>query len=108
MTFSGKTGGRTVPISDSAVVLFKRLSKDKLPAAPMFSMDDGEPWKHSTWWAEAVRDAAERAEPPKGVSLYVSRHSFITEALRGGMATLDVARLTGTSLQMIQRALMMY
>jgi integrase len=91
-----------VPISDAAVALFKKLSADKLPNAFMLTMDDGEPWKHSTWWAEAVREAAERAELPKGVSLYVLRHSWITEALRSGMATLDVARLTGTSLQMIQ------
>lgn len=108
----GKTGGRSVPVSDTACALFKRLSKDKLPAAYMLTMDDGEPWTHSTWWADAIREAAaaarvpgregKAAELPAGVVLYTLRHSWITEALRGGMATLDVARLTGTSLQMIQ------
>jgi integrase len=102
ISFGGKTGGRSVPVSDAAVTLFKRLAKDKLPAAYLLTMDDGEPWKHSAWWAEAVRDAATEAKLQKGVSLYVLRHSWITEALRGGMSTLDVARLTGTSLQMIQ------
>jgi integrase len=30
------------------------------------------------------------------------RHAFISEALSAGLTTLDVAKLTGTSLQMIQ------
>lgn len=104
----GKTGGRAVPVSDAAAALFKKLSKDKLPTAHMLTMEDGEPWKYSTWWAEEIRGAAERArlakgeKLPSGIVLYTLRHSWITEALRGGMATLDVARLSGTSLQMIQ------
>lgn len=100
-TFRGKTGTRTVPLSPAATALFKRLAKDKLPAAPMFTRDDGSPWQHSDW-DEPLREAAEAAKLPQGVVLYTLRHSFITEALRGGMATLDVARLTGTSLPMIQ------
>jgi integrase len=100
-TFKGKTGSRTVPLSPAATVLFKRLAKDKLPGAPMFTRDDGKAWQHSDW-DELLRVAADAAKLPQGVVLYTLRHSFITEALRGGMATLDVARLTGTSLPMIQ------
>jgi integrase len=37
------------------------------------------------------------------VCLYTLRHSFITQALSDGLTTLDVARLTGTSLAMIDR-----
>ena len=101
VTFKGKTGARTVPISPVALVLFKRLAKGKLPRAPMLTRDDKKPWGHSDW-DELLRDAASTAKLPRGVVLYTMRHSFITEALRGGMATLDVARLTGTSLPMIQ------
>jgi len=100
-TFKGKTGTRTVPLSPAALVLFKRLGKGKLPGAPMFTRDDDGAWQHSDW-DELLRNAADAAKLPKGVVLYTMRHSFITEALRGGMATLDVARLTGTSLPMIQ------
>jgi integrase len=102
VTFRGKTGTRSVPLAPAAVELFKRLAKGKLPAAFMLTMDDGQPWKYPTWWAEAIREAAQRAELPKGVVLYTLRHSWITEALRAGMSTLDVARLTGTSLPMIE------
>jgi integrase len=108
----GKTGGRSVPVSDAADALFTRLSKDKLPAAFLLTQDNGEPWVHHAEWAHAIRAAAEsahvpdreeqKAKLPRGVVLYTLRHSWITEALRGGMSTLDVARLTGTSLQMIQ------
>jgi integrase len=96
VTFTGKTGTRVVPLSPAALKFFKRLCKSKLPSAPLL------PWDHSADWAWEIRDAAKRAELPAGVVLYTLRHSFITEALRGGMSTLDVARLTGTSLQMIQ------
>ncbi len=38
-----------------------------------------------------------------GVCLYTLRHSFITQSLMDGMTTLDVARISGTSLGMIER-----
>jgi len=100
--FKGKTGARTVPLSPAATKFFKRLAKGKLPNAPLLVREDGEPWKQTVIWSREIRAAAKRAELPAGVVLYTLRHSFITEALRAGMATLDVARITGTSLAMIQ------
>jgi len=102
MTFIGKTGSRTVPLSPAAVELFKRLAKSKLPTANLLTRDDGHPWAHSDW-DELVRDAAARAELPTGCCLYVLRHSFVTQAITDGMTTLDVARLVGTSVMMIER-----
>jgi integrase len=102
MTFRGKTGTRTVPLSPAAVSLFKRLSRGKLPAARLLVRDDGKPWAHSDW-DELVRAAAAAAKLPKGTCLYTLRHSFITAAITGGMTTLDVARLVGTSVMMIEK-----
>lgn len=102
MTFIGKTGSRTVPLSDAAVALFKRMSESKLPNANLFVRDDGKPWAHSDW-DELVRDAATSAGLPKGTHLYALRHSFITQAISDGLNTLDVARIVGTSLTMIER-----
>lgn len=96
ITFTGKTGSRTVPLSPAALKLFKRLCKGKLPTVRLL------PWDHSGQWSREIRAAAKRAGLPSNVVLYTLRHSFITESLRGGMPTLDVARLTGTSLQMIE------
>jgi len=102
MTFIGKTGSRTVPISAPAAALFKRLAQSKLPAALLFTRDDGKPWAHSDW-DKILREAANRAGLPAGTCLYTLRHSFITAAITEGMATLDVARLVGTSITMIDK-----
>ncbi|HWJ36388.1 MAG TPA: site-specific integrase [Steroidobacteraceae bacterium] len=102
MTFTGKTGSRTVPLSPNAGKLFTRLSKGKGPDDHLFTRDDGQPWAHSDW-DELVRDTATAAKLPAGVCLYTFRHSWITSALLGGLATLDVARLTGTSVMMIEK-----
>jgi integrase len=102
MTFIGKTGRRDVPLSPAAQALFERLSCSKLPAASLFVRDDGRRWAHSDW-DELIAEASQLARLPDGVCLYTLRHSFITEAITGGMSTLDVARLAGTSLQMIEK-----
>jgi integrase len=105
MRFIGKTDSRDVPLSPAAATLFTRLAKGKQPTDHLFVRDDGTPWPASEW-TELVREAAKAAELPSdpntGVCLYTLRHSFITATLLGGMPTLEVARLTGTSLQMIE------
>jgi integrase len=103
MQFTGKTGTRIVPLSPAACALFARLAESKLPGAHLLTRDDGKPWSHSDW-DELVREAAAKAELPAGVCLYTLRHSFITTALTSGMTTLDVARLVGTSIMMIEKA----
>ena len=102
MTFNGKTGKRRVPLSPAALKLFKRLAKSKLPSAHLFTADDGKPWTHCGWTVP-VREAAARANLPKGTVLYTLRHSWITETLLAGMATLEVSKLSGTSLLMIEK-----
>jgi integrase len=101
-SFKGKTGARTVPLSPDAVALFTRLSKGKGHDDLLLVRDDGLRWAHSDW-DELVRDAATAAKLPAGVCLYTLRHSWITTALTKGMTTLDVARLTGTSVMMIEK-----
>lgn len=101
MKYVGKTGTRVVPLSPSAHEFFRKIAKGKLPSAFLLTRDDGEPWNRADWH-QPVRAAADKAKLPKGVVLYTLRHSWITESLRSGMPTLDVARLTGTSLPMIE------
>jgi integrase len=102
LTVTGKTGTRTIPLAPASIELFARLARDKLPAAYLLTRADGEPWSHSDW-DEDVRAAAARAELPQGTCLYALRHSFITQALLDGMTTLEVARIVGTSLTMIEK-----
>ena len=49
-----------------------------------------------------MRAAAEKAGL-NGVCLYALRHSFITQRLMAGMSALEVARITGTFLAMIEK-----
>jgi integrase len=97
-----KTGTRPVPLGTSGIALFERLSKSKTPLAYLFERKPGLRWTHSSW-DHLVRKAAEDAELPEGVCLYTLRHSFITEAISGGLTTLDVCRMVGTSLQMVEK-----
>ena len=102
VTFAAKQAIRTVPLPNAAVALFDRLARGKLPSDFLFTRDNGKPWAHSDW-DELVRAAAARAGLPAGVCLYTMRHSWITQSLMDGMSTLEVARISGTSLAMIER-----
>lgn len=99
--FKTKNHERVIPLSPASKDLFDRLAKDKLPAAPMFT-NAGKAWSSSDW-AERVRNAATDAGMPDGVVLYTLRHCWITDAIVGGMDLLTVAKLTGTSLSMIEK-----
>jgi len=99
--FTGKTGSRTVPLSDEAIALLNRVAKGKTSDAPLLS-NNGKPWQRHRW-DKGIRAAAADAKLPTGTVAYTLRHSWITEALMGGMSTLEVARLTGTSLAMIEK-----
>ena len=91
---------REVPLRAlGAEALIKRLCKDKLAAAPLFTRDDGRQWAHSDWDG-LVRNARDGAHL-KALTAYDLRHTFISEALIGGVDPLTVARIVGTSLGMI-------
>jgi integrase len=129
MTFIGKTRlkvePRTVPISPAAVALFKRLAKGKKPDELLFMRDESmmgacycdvetrrfrglakieEPTRWLSYdWGPMVKQAVTAADLPLTTTHYTLRHSWISAALGSGMSTLDVARLTGTSLLMIEK-----
>lgn len=102
MTFIGKTGARTVPLSPEAVRHFRCLTAGRNPDEHVFVTASGSRW-HSDLWDKMIVEAARLAGLPKGVCMYTLRHSFITEALLGGMPTLEVARLVGTSVMQIEK-----
>jgi integrase len=129
MTFIGKTRlkvePRTVPISGEAVTLFKGVAEGKKPDDLLFMRDESimgaqycdvatrqycgfakidRPVRWRSYdWGDMVRAAVSVADLPAKTVLYTLRHSWITTALTSGMSTLDVARLVGTSLLMIEK-----
>jgi len=51
---------------------------------------------------ELMREAAKKARLPAGTVFYTMRHTHIANALTGGVAIHQVAKLCGTSVRMIE------
>lgn len=94
--------GRVIALSPGALALLRAEAKDKLPGAPLVAYTDGGQW-HKDRWKHPITKAAARAKLPAETCAYTLRHSVITDMLTGGMDSLTVARMAGTSLAMIEK-----
>ncbi len=94
--------GRVIALSPDASNLLREQGKGKLPRAPLVAYTDGSHW-HEERWKQPIKKAAAAAKLPVGVCAYTLRHSVITDMLAGGMDSLTVARIAGTSLAMIEK-----
>ena len=103
---------RYTVLGQDGVSFFRRLCRDKLPAARIFYRDNGRPWTYQTW-GESMRAAVAayhakclpKNRLPAGASAYSFRHSRISELLQiHGIDPLTVAVQTGTSLHQIEKA----
>jgi integrase len=102
LTLRGKTGERTVAISTAAYEFFTEMSQSKTPSAPLLTTNYGQAWNKDSW-KKPFREAAAKANLPAGVVLYSLRHTAISEMIMGGMDAFMVAKLTGTSVAMIEK-----
>jgi integrase len=102
LTFRGKTDVRTVAISTAALEFFTEASKNKTPAAPLLTTSFGQAWNKDSW-KKPFKDAVTLAKLPNTVVLYSLRHTAISEMIMGGMDSFIVAKLTGTSVAMIEK-----
>jgi integrase len=101
LTLRGKTGERTVAISTAAAAFFAEIGKDKIGAAPMLVNSFGQRWNKDSW-KKVFKDAATAAKLPTAVVMYSLRHTAISEMVLAGMDSFIVAKLTGTSVAMIE------
>lgn len=100
---SDKAGkGRTVTLPPEISGIFIESAKDKLPSAPLFARADGEAWIKDKWGCP-MRAAVEAASLPNGATLYTLRHSLITDLVQAGVDLATVAKISGTSVLMIQK-----
>jgi integrase len=102
LTLRGKTGARTVAISTAAANFFTEAIQDKTPAAPLLATSYKQAWNKDSW-KKPFRDAVTSAKLPEDVVLYSLRHTAISEMIMGGMDAFWVAKLTGTSVAMIEK-----
>jgi integrase len=95
---------REVPLRPlrGAESLVKRLCRNKTPLAPIWTRDDGKKWGHSDW-DHLVRTARTKAKLDQEITAYSLRVAWITDAINGGADLLTVARITGTSVGMIDQ-----
>jgi integrase len=99
---TGKTEPRIVPLSREALAHFKECARGKLPSAWLIARADGSQWKKEAWRDE-VKAAAKKAKLPRATVAYTLRHSLITELVTRGFDMFTVAKISGTSVRMIEK-----
>lgn len=95
-------GGRKLILPVDTAKLFKNLVRSKLPAAPIFSTADGQPWNKDIW-KKPIKEGVLAAGLPPGATAYTLRHSTITDLVTEGLDLLTVAQVSGTSVKMIEQ-----
>lgn len=98
----GKTGGRDLPLTSDAFAHFKACAKNKLPAAWLVARADGRQWDRFEW-RDQIKEAAKAAKLPADTCAYTLRHSTITDLVTGGLDIFTVAKISGTSVAMIEK-----
>jgi integrase len=93
---------RKIPLPSTATAFLREHAKGKTPRARLFPRADGKRLTKDDWKAP-MRDAVRKAKLPRETVLYSVRHGVITDAITAGADVLTVARIAGTSLQMIQK-----
>lgn len=99
---SGKTGRRVITLSTAAAKFFVLHTKQRDRTEKMFLDEWGHAWNKDSW-KEQFRESAVAAELPADYVLYSLRHTRISEMLIGGMSTVLVALLAGTSVEMLEK-----
>ncbi|WP_157646829.1 tyrosine-type recombinase/integrase [Burkholderia ubonensis] len=101
LALDGKTGKRIIPLSTKAREFFGAQVTDRIGNAPLLVRADNERWTAPAW-GRMFREVREKAKLPDAV-LYSMRHTYISESISQGMNVYEVATLTGTSVDIIQR-----
>lgn len=102
LALDGKTGYRIVSLSSSAIQFFKEQTKNKIADAPIFSTEYGLRWNKDSW-KKPVKEAAKAAKLPPTIVMYSLRHTAISEMIANGIDSFEVARMAGTSTEMIDK-----
>lgn len=98
----GKTGERSVFLSQDAVAYLKTQAKNKLPGAYLFTQANGKPWD-SNVQGMAMKALRKRANLPANTTFYSLRHYHISMQLNQGLPVLFIAQNNGTSVRMIEQ-----
>jgi len=98
----GKTGSRPFPLTNTTKAFFIEMAKSKLPDAPLLTRNGVDPWGHGDQ-SKLMRETVTKAELANSVVFYTLRHSFIADVIDKNMNVFDIAKITGTSIDMIEK-----
>ncbi|ALP61589.1 tyrosine-type recombinase/integrase [Paraburkholderia caribensis] len=102
LTLDGKTGHRVVSLSTRAIEFFEHATRDKIGNAPIFTNEFGQRWTKDLW-KKPFKAAVTAAGLPPTVVMYSLRHTAISEMIAHGLDSFEVARMAGTSSEMIDK-----
>lgn len=94
---------RCMTLPASTAEFFQTQTDGKNPDDPLFTQHNGKRWNKDAW-KKPLKSAAKAANLPEAVTAYALRHSTITDLIAlHRLDTMTVARLSGTSLSMIEK-----
>lgn len=93
---------RRLSLPQATAEFFASMAKDKTPAAPLLARANGSAWNKDAW-KYPLKDALAAAKLPAAATAYTMRHSVITDLVTNGLDLATVAKLSGTSVAMIER-----
>ena len=97
----GKTGPRTVTLTDEAVATLLRVTRGRDANAPLLPRADGKRWQ-GTQHRPTKRALALAGLDPKA-TYYSLRHSHISNAIAAGMPLSNLAENVGSSIATITK-----
>lgn len=98
-----KTGARTIVLQSSASKLLTDLVKGRATDQYIFVRGDERPWKRSDQ-TRPIKGALTKAGLPAEGSIYALRHTYISQAIEGGVPLNIIAENCGTSVRMIEKS----
>lgn len=93
---------RRLSLPEAIIQILVPLAEGRPGDAPLLARPDGTAWNKDAWKGP-IKDAARAAGLPPEVSAYTLRHSTITDLVVGGLDLLTVAKISGTSVAMIEK-----
>lgn len=102
---------RKVLLPTATAAFFNELAQGRPPDCALLTRADGKGWDRHTWkkaLQETIAQIAARPAPedrvsfPKNTVVMSLRHSVITDLVVGGLDLFTVAKLAGTSVEMIE------
>lgn len=99
----GEQRRREVPLAGAAYTHFAAQAKDKLPEAFLMTRNNGDGWYKMGWSRGIIKIREEIDILPNDLCAYDLRHTTISNWLANGVNIETVAKVTGTSIGMIDK-----